>query len=219
MCTFTEDVKELIEKRKSDVRRAFLGLDSPYVVRQEYLSHAKSPSDFFEDSPGKRKFNERVVVDPVMYKAVYKYRHQTPGSMSPSANKYNEHSADESSEEVSPSSVRKHLSFDMTPAPLLAKATHDTMKEICKDELQNVFTFKDLEALTKKAEELVKEKSIREGFEKNTFLVKSSSSATPHSVKHHATGHFVCDNACIGFKTRNICSHVMAVAFKGPLLA
>lgn len=75
MSTFIDDVKELIDKQKSDVRRAFLGLESPYVVRTEYRRYEKSPSEFFEDSPGKRKFSERALVDPTRYKEVYQYRH------------------------------------------------------------------------------------------------------------------------------------------------
>ena len=71
MSTFTKDVKELVDKQKSDVRRAFLGIDSPCVVRQGYLLHTDSPLHLFEDNPGMREFNEKVVVDPGMYKEVY----------------------------------------------------------------------------------------------------------------------------------------------------
>ena len=39
MSTFVDDVKELVDKQRSDVQRAFLGLHSLYIVRPEYQDH------------------------------------------------------------------------------------------------------------------------------------------------------------------------------------
>lgn len=36
MSTFVDNIKELVYKQRSDVNRAFLGLHSPYLVREEY---------------------------------------------------------------------------------------------------------------------------------------------------------------------------------------
>ena len=42
MCTFVDDVRKLTDKQRSDVQRAFLGLHSPYIVREEYGDRVKA---------------------------------------------------------------------------------------------------------------------------------------------------------------------------------
>lgn len=86
------------------------------------------------------------------------------------------------------------------------------LRTICSKELGSMFSAKDLNALSSKAEQLIEDNSIRKGFESQSFLVRSSSSCTPHYVKHLASGKYICDKACIGFNTRKICSHVISVA-------
>lgn len=240
MSTFVDDVKQLVDKQKSDVRRAFLGLDSPYMVRPEYIKHAKLPSNFFEDSPGKRTFKDKVLVDPVRHKEVYQYRHAPPVAS-------NQRKEDVNNEEVATNKGCKRMilldeevddhvgvssnslinrpqfsldekdencilaDFSISSSSSHAAEAHD-LKFICSQELEGIFSAKDLAGLTMKADQLIKEDSIRRGFESQSFLVKSSSACVPHYVKFLATGKYNCDNACIGFKTRKICSHVVSVA-------
>ena len=78
--------------------------------------------------------------------------------------------------------------------------------------LSDLFTEKDLRLLGEKAQRLCREKNIRAGFEKNCFLVKSESQQTPHMVKRLADNGYVCDKQCLGFKSRKICAHTVAVA-------
>ncbi|KAK3703043.1 hypothetical protein QZH41_018857, partial [Actinostola sp. cb2023] len=60
MSTFIDDIKSLIDRQKNDVRRAFLGIDSPYTVREEYQKDIHTSC--FEDKPGKRSFAERPII-------------------------------------------------------------------------------------------------------------------------------------------------------------
>lgn len=68
MSTFVDDVKELADKQRSDVQRAFLGLHSPYIVREEYQDRIKSAE--------RRSIINAVkaIVDSVSYKQVLSYR-------------------------------------------------------------------------------------------------------------------------------------------------
>ena len=83
----------------------------------------------------------------------------------------------------------------------------EKLDSVCKHVLQGVFSGKDIQALSAKATQLVEEGSIRDGFDSQSHFVKSTSSSNPHTVKRLASGLFACD------KTRNLCSHVIAVAF------
>ena len=63
-----------------------------------------------------------------------------------------------------------------------------------------------------KAERLNEETCIRQGFEENIFFVKSSSSSNPHLIKSLSNAGYACDNQCLGFKSRKVCAHTIAVA-------
>ena len=78
--------------------------------------------------------------------------------------------------------------------------------------LSDLFAEKDLRQLGEKAQRLCQEKGIRDGFEKNRFLVKSQSLQTPHTVKAVANNGYICDGQCLGFKSRKLCTHTVAVA-------
>ena len=78
MSSFIDDVKDLVNKQKNDVRRAFLGLHSPYIVRPEYTEYVKSQAGFFDGNPGRRASPDKPIVDPVKYEEMYQYRHAPP---------------------------------------------------------------------------------------------------------------------------------------------
>ena len=75
-----------------------------------------------------------------------------------------------------------------------------------------------MQALSAKATQLVLEGSIREGFDRNSYFVKSTSSSNPHTVKKSSLGKYACGKDCIGYRTRKICSHVVAVAYNNNQL-
>ena len=89
----------------------------------------------------------------------------------------------------------------------------EKLDSVCKHVLQGVLSGKEIQALSTKATQLVEEGSIRDGFDSQSHFVKSTSSSNPHTVKKLASGLFACDKECLGYKTRNLCSHVIAVAF------
>ena len=90
----------------------------------------------------------------------------------------------------------------------------EDLKRVCSQEVGHIFSAKDLENLTTKAEKLIRENSIRERLESQSFLVKSFFSPSPHTVKSMSNGKYSCDGTCLGFKTRKICGHVIAVSYK-----
>lgn len=89
----------------------------------------------------------------------------------------------------------------------------ENIESLCQEVLAGSFTKNDIRYLTAKAKQLVSDKATREGFELQSFFIKSSSKASPHIVKSYPSGNFMCDNDCLGYKTRKLCSHVIAVAF------
>ena len=86
------------------------------------------------------------------------------------------------------------------------------MDALCQESLVS-FNKNDIRSLTNKAKNLITENTVREGFEPHTFFVKSSSKTNPHLVKSSPNATFTCDADCLGFKTRRVCSHVIAVVF------
>jgi len=93
-------------------------------------------------------------------------------------------------------------------------SSSEKLHSVCKHVLQGVFTEKDLDALSAKATQLIEKDSIRDGFDSQSHFVKSTSSNNPHTVNRLASGMFACGNECLGYKTRKLCSHVIAVAFR-----
>lgn len=251
MSTFIDDVKDLVNKQRNDVKRAFLGLESPYVVRPEYIQHVKSHSDFFNGNPGKRAFADKPIVDPVKYKEVYQYRHTPPRPLGleklEDLKVVSDVDMDFVTDDQVPSTnfASQTVIRNTTPVPRRLFGVEDCedgngngnygsvesnacnqssnstqlpsssekLETICQHALQGVFTGKDLQALSAKATQLIKEGSIRDGFDSQSHFVKSASSSNPHTVKKLASGMFACDKECLGYKTRKLCSHVIAVAF------
>ena len=248
MSSFVDDVKDLVSKQRNDVKRAFLGIHSPYVVRPEYVEYVQSQSDFFDGNPGKRAFTDKPIVDPVKYKEVYQYRHAPPRPLGLEKLEDLEVHSDVdflADDQVSSTYVVSHtLSHSNQPVPrklfhvedlegasgtdcssiesdvcnqtlasIQLPTSSEKLDSVCKHVLQGVFSGKDIQALPAKATQLVEEGSIRDGFDSQSHFVKSTSSSSPHTVKKLASGLFACDKECLGYKTRNLCSHVIAVAF------
>ena len=212
MSSFIDDVKTLIDKQRCDVQRAFLGLHSLYVVRPEYADHVKSQSDFFDAKPGRRSFSEKPTVDPARYKEVRRYR---PTPARPVGLLETEDVEETSNEDQFPSTTVVPQAESRTPN----KPHVEQLEALCMSSLQGIFTRKDLQSLTAKAKQLILEGSIREGFDPQSFFVKSSSSCNPHTVKSLSSGKYACDKDCLGYKTRKICAHVLAVACYNKQLA
>ena len=66
---FAKEYEELIECQETDVLRTFLGLSSPYLVREEFIKHKKEFNIEYDPLPQNEKIRIRkillnVPVDP-----------------------------------------------------------------------------------------------------------------------------------------------------------
>lgn len=72
-----------------------------------------------------------------------------------------------------------------------------------------------LQSIWKKASDLIanpKAITPAPGDNEKSCMVLSYSSSMPHLVQHKGKGHFVCDSACLQWKSSAICSHTLACA-------
>lgn len=170
-------------RQRNDVRRAFVGASSPYVVRKEY--EKSIDRTFFQKGPGNRSSpSKKAIVQPSRYKEVLQYKCKP--------------------------AIHANVTFNQQQRP---HPGLENMESICNDGLAGSFTKKDIHSLCEKAKQLVEDNAVKEGFEPHTFFIKSSSKPTPHIVKSYPNGKFLCDSDCLGYKTRMICSHVVAASF------
>ena len=220
MCTFVDDVRKLTDKQRSDVQRAFLGLHSPYIVREEYRDRVKA-TEILDATPEERRRilnSVKVIVDPTRYKQVLSYR-TTP--MLPCVF----FEAEEESEEDLPCMLETTTTTGTgtddgfgTPRDIVdlaepAQGSQDACSTVgCLENLLDTFTRKDINALEQKADNL--QTDIRQGFDRDTFFVKSTSTSKPHIVRRvpGSRDGYSCDKECLGFVSRKICAHTVAVA-------
>ena len=221
MSSFVDDVEDLINKQRSDVKKAYLGLHSPYVVRPEYKEHVRSQSDFFDANPGRRAFAGKVLVDPDRHNEVYHYRHVPPRPSGLKEGADPDYDMDiipddqlASTKPVAQSKLSRRLfqeddaddfvgvEFSAGNHSSAASRKSQELTTICSQEQRGTFTGKDLQALSAKATQLIVERSIREGFDAQSHFVKSTSSPNPHTVKSTSPTKYVCDKDCLGYNGR-----------------
>ena len=74
----------------------------------------------------------------------------------------------------------------------------------------------ELQSLWSKASQLLNKMKVLKapGSDGNTWWVSSDSSPSPHIVTKSKTntGRYMCDNQCVGWKSRNMCAHCLAAA-------
>ena len=220
MCTFVDDVRKLIDKQGSDVRRAFLGLHSPYIEREEYRDCAKT-TEILDATPEERRRilnSVKVIVDPTRYKQVPSYR-TTP--MPPCAF----FEAEEESKddlpcmlETTTTTVTDTDDGFATPLDIVdlaepAQASQNACSTVgCLENLLDTFTRKDINALAQKADIL--QTDIRQGFDRDKLFVKSTSTSKRHIVQRvpGSRDGYSCDKEYLGFVSQKICAHTVAVA-------
>lgn len=225
MSTFVDDVKELVDKQRSDVQRAFLGLHGLYIVRPEYQDHVQL-CEILDTTPKERGNiinSVKVVVDPVRYKQLINY-HTTP--MLPlGVFEEGEETGEESEGDRPPCMMQTNTSSCGDEEGQVSKPMPSKQPDkkaggcLITEYLENLldtFIGKDIKALADKASKLQSDDAIRKGFDDDTYFVKSTSTSQPHVVKR-ATGSrdgagYSCDKECLGFVSRKICAHAVAVA-------
>lgn len=114
---------------------------------------------------------------------------------------------------VQPARYKEVMQYKCKPVnPACNELQHQDLESRCEG-LAGAFPKNDIHSLSVKAKQLVAENAVRAGFEPRNFFIKSSSKPSPHIVKGSPSGKFSCDSDCLGYQNRNICSHVVAVAF------
>ena len=202
MAQFVEDMKSLVDKQTDDTNRAYLGLSSPYTVREEFQTTSQNhplnvPKGRERDQLIKAK---RVIIDQNLFKTVKGYvpHAHVPQILQEANNEYSEEKLDDLNKQI----------------PEVLLSTNGSLPADDNDdyqELRKVFSAVEVRTLTEKAASLVHD-CIMKGFSDDSYFVKSISSSSPHTVRLLKNGGIVCDVSCLGFGTRKICSHTLAVA-------
>ena len=94
-----------------------------------------------------------------------------------------------------------------------AQGTQDACSTVgCLENLLDTFTRKDMNALAQRADNL--QTDIRQGFDGDTFFVKSTSTSKLHIVQRvlGSGDGYPSDKECLGFVSPKICGHTLAVA-------
>lgn len=94
-----------------------------------------------------------------------------------------------------------------------AQGSQDVCSTVgCLENLLDTFTREDINALAQKADNL--QTDIRQGFDRDIFFVKSTSTSKPHIAQRvpGSRDGYSCDKECLGFVSRKICAHTVAVA-------
>ena len=102
------------------------------------------------------------------------------------------------------------------PSKQLEKEADGRSVTECPENLLDTFTGNDIKALADKASNLQSDNAIRKGFDDDIYFVKSTSTSQPHVVKR-VTGSrdgagYSCNRESLGFVSRKICAHTVAVA-------
>ena len=145
MCTVLEELKDCIDQQRNNVKKAFLNLHSPYVVRSEYTKY--TIQNFFSyPSQDREKLAARalqVKVNPKRYREVMDYK-------------------------VPMATTRICLSEEEEEIPGIKSG--DPFSKLISS-----FPRSDIDALRKKSTEIVDNGQIRPGFLNNEYIVKSTS--------------------------------------------
>ena len=77
--TFTKEYEELVQCQESDIQSAFLGLDSPYIVKERYSEKTRNYNTDFKCASQNEKLKIKqdipnVIVEPKQYSKVIKFR-------------------------------------------------------------------------------------------------------------------------------------------------
>ena len=94
-----------------------------------------------------------------------------------------------------------------------AQGSQDACSTVgCLKNLLDNFTREDINALAQRADNL--QTDIRQGFDGDTFFVKSTSTSKPHIVQRvlGSRDGYSCDKECLGFVSQIICGHTVTVA-------
>ena len=186
MSNLLKELKDCIDEQQDNVRKAFFNLPSAYSVRPKFREHIVS--NYFALSSAERKLAilkiGKIKVDPKRFQEVMRYKCRS----STAQLLVSDH------EDVG---ENEELLTCPAPSPF--------------DVLLSVFTRSDIDNLQKKATKIVDNKQILKGFTDNEFIVKSNTDKY-RTVKILGDWKIKCEKECIGYESRNLCTHTIAAA-------
>ena len=218
-----------IECHESDIQLAFLGLNSPYVVRDEFQHMlGKFNTEFASLNPvGKQRLKDEfhnVIVNENSYKNITGFKAGKLGIANAKQNAkwllLSAAAGEKSVVSTDSASFRQQLPY--TEHSQISRVDSDNIQFPDPDSL--VFLWQDalanedkdvLMAMVLKSKELIASNSRLEGFASGQYLVKSLSnpSGNPHVVSV-CGNNIMCDKVCPGHQRFEYCSHCLAVAMK-----
>ena len=229
---FVEEYETLAKAQESDVLRAFLGVQSPFVPRPQFdcLTIDFNTEYACLSVNDKKKVTQNllnVVVEERSYRAVRDYSvgaaaierarknlfskfDQTPAA-TVSKSWLNEDSHATSNMSAAFDSPQKGRSDKETPDTaalrfLFTNARSNVPETIVMGSIE-------------KAKALVEQGGVTKNFgETSSFLVKSFSSVHPHTVKCEGSGKIFCDSQCVRYQQAGFCGHCIAVAISNDIV-
>ena len=227
--SFAKEYEELIECQESDVLRAYLGLNSPYVVRKEFTNHKKVfnigyASLSITEKQKIKKFLLNIPVDPKSFTNVSSFRASHNALKNVRTNMAKVISKDSNTYAVTSdcNTVTSSQQGENSSAPIEeenAMESLDGLMFILQDALpekeENIIRSSVLKSV-----ELVKNNDVMPAFGASQYIVKSYSrpNGLPHLVLCCHNGLIKCDSNCPRYNSEGFCGHTIAVALKNKIV-
>ena len=232
---FAEQIQDLAASQESDILRAFMGLQSPFVPREEFKQFKLNFNTQYSNLETSKKEKVRnkllnAIIDPQEYNSV---RSHSAGRASISRARRNilgkceiEEKTPDCPENITSSPNESDTSN--IPSQSQATAIGDSIELPEVDDSAELPDSQVLFMLYTEARPdlsaeviygsilktlaLLREKHIIKASLENTFYVHSTSSEHPHVVKIQMSGKIECDTNCPRYSQIGLCSHALAVA-------
>ena len=237
--SFSKCYEDLIEKQRSDVVRAFLGLDSPYSVRPEFSDQKIEFAEFARLSAEEKKLTSQklanVLVDAKRYSQVKGWR-DGPDAVNRvrlnicrrfQSEPPKSATVDTDAATFVPVAEAQTTTKELLPA-MQATIARPFDGTVTTEEPDTDFIAaltsaiidarpwtdpNSVQSTVSKAYLLAKNGSLTQAFADGVWFVKSSTSPTPHVVtQNKGTDSIACDKACLHFRDEQMCAHAIAVA-------
>ena len=228
LCSFAKEYAELIECQESDVLRAYLGLNSAYIVRKEFTNHKnvfniEYASLFITENQKIKKFLLNIPVDPKSFTNVSSFRASHNALKNVRTNMAKVISQDSNTHAVTSdyNTVISSQQGQNSSASIEEKNTMESLDGLMFI-LQGVLPEKEenIRSSVLKSVELVKNNDVMPAFGASQYIVKSYSrpNGLPHLVLCCENGLIKCDSNCPRYKSEGFCGHTIAVALRNKIM-
>ena len=227
--SFAQEYEELIKCQESDVLRAYLGLNSPYVVRKEFTNHKKVFSIEYAslsitEKQKMKKFLLNIPVDPKSFTNVSSFRASHNALENVRTNMAKVISQDSNTYAVTSDcntviSSQQGQNFSASIEEKNTMESFDGLMFILQDALpekeENIIRSSALKSV-----ELVKNNDMMPAFGASQYIVKSYSrpNGLPHLVLCCENGLIKCDSNFSRYNSEGFCGHTIPVALKNKIV-